>query len=88
MHKSGMNCFLGEDKEWLLVYAREKMQEVAVDYFVFGHRHLPIDYPLDVEGRCRYINLGEWLYVNSYAVFDGSDLRLRFFENPQGRVFP
>ncbi len=82
------NRFLGEEKEWLIAYVRRKMQEVPADYFIFGHRHLPIDYPLDREGRCRYINLGEWLYSNSYAVFDGRALKIEFFENEHGRVFP
>lgn len=66
--------FLGEDKEWLVAYAREILREQPVDYFVFGHRHLPLDIKLP-EGS-RYINLGEWLHHNTYAVFDGQHLRL------------
>jgi UDP-2,3-diacylglucosamine hydrolase len=46
-----------------------------VDYFIFGHRHLPIDYMLE-NGRSRYINLGDWLTFHSYAVFDGQELIL------------
>ena len=77
--------WLGEDREWLLQYCHRKIgQGIAPDYFIFGHRHLPIDWLLN-NGRSRYINLGEWLHFNSYAVFDGNDLELRFFEN-QGRV--
>ncbi len=80
--------FLGEEKEWLLLYARRKMREIPADYFIFGHRHLPIDYPLDSTGKRRYINLGEWLYANSYAVFDGEQVKLEFFENEHGLIFP
>ncbi len=80
--------FLGEENEWLLQYARQKMLEIPADYFVFGHRHLPIDYPLEPTGKRRYINLGEWLYSNSYAVFDGEQVKLEFFENECGQVFP
>ncbi len=87
-HGEADKRFLGEDGEWLIAYVREKMHDIPADYFVFGHRHLPIDFPLDAEGRRRYINLGEWLYSNSYAVFDGRELRLQFFENEEGRVFP
>jgi UDP-2,3-diacylglucosamine hydrolase len=77
---------LGEEKEWLLAYANRKLDTVAADYFVFGHRHIPVDYTLK-NGAARYINTGEWLYACSYAVFDGEDMALVFFENEQGRVF-
>ncbi len=80
--------FLGPEGEWLIRYCHLKLEELpeAPDFFIFGHRHLPIDYPLD-NGRSRYINLGDWMQHNSYAVFDGQNLELRFFENPAGRVF-
>lgn len=70
--------FLGEENEWLFLYCRDVLQSKAVDYFVFGHRHLPLD--LDVDGKARYINLGEWFNYNTYAVFDGHTLSLRKFE--------
>jgi UDP-2,3-diacylglucosamine hydrolase len=38
--------FLGENKEWLLIYSKEVLKEKKIDFFVFGHRHLPIDYRL------------------------------------------
>ena len=71
--------FLGPEKEWLVAYANRKLDELEADFFVFGHRHLPIDYTLK-NGKSRYINLGEWLHYNSYAVFDGDQLELRSFE--------
>jgi len=79
-------AWLGEEKEWLLQYCRRKIElGVAPDYFVFGHRHLPIDWALK-NGRGRYLNLGEWLHHCSYAVFDGENIQIRFFENEQGVV--
>lgn len=73
--------WLGEDKEWLLQYCQRKVElGVAPDYFVFGHRHLPIDWRLNNE-RSRYINLGDWMWHSSYAVFDGEDVEVCFFEN-------
>mgnify|MGYP005666387885 CR=1 FL=1 len=78
--------FLGEENEWLVAYANRKLDTVDVDYFVFGHRHLPIDYLLK-NGRSRYLNLGEWMNYNSYAVFDGTDIQLQFFENEQGVIY-
>lgn len=77
--------WLGEDKEWLLQYCKRKInQGIEPDYFIFGHRHLPIDWLLP-NGKSRYINLGEWMFPCSYAVFDGKNLELRFFENPDGK---
>lgn len=67
--------FLGEDKEWLVHYCRTILKQQPIDFFVFGHRHLPIDYALSPTSR--YINLGDWVRYNSYAVFDGQHLELK-----------
>lgn len=70
--------FLGAENEWLYLYSKDYLKDHKVDYFIFGHRHLPLD--LDVEGKARYINLGEWIQYNTYAVFDGDKLELKKFE--------
>lgn len=70
--------FMGADKEWLVAYAREELQKQHYDYFVFGHRHLPLE--LDLGAGVKYVNTGEWLHFNSYAVFDGKELSLKYFE--------
>jgi len=77
--------FYGE-KEWLTVHAEEVNQKNAHDFYIFGHRHLPIDYTLE-DQKARYINLGDWMNNNSYAVFDGTELKLHFFENSEGKIF-
>jgi len=84
--KPELGTFLGEENEWLIAYANRKVEQEAIDFFIFGHRHLPIDYTLK-NGSSRYINLGEWMYANSYAVFDGHDVQLKFFENDKGKIF-
>ncbi|MEL0225828.1 MAG: UDP-2,3-diacylglucosamine diphosphatase [Flavobacteriaceae bacterium] len=66
--------FLGEENEWLAQYAKKKQQEKARDYYVFGHRHIPLDIPID---QARYINLGDWISHYTYAVFDGKALELK-----------
>ena len=66
----------GEEKEWLIIYSKEVLGKEYFDYFIFGHRHLPIDYPLGNIRRSRYINLGDWIRYNTYAVFDGDRLSL------------
>lgn len=73
--------FLGEDKEWLLVYCKEVLKREYYDYFIFGHRHLPIDFSLNSESR--YINLGEWIYNKSYAVFDGENIELKYYKGKE-----
>ncbi len=71
--------FLGENEEWLIQFCKEYLiKNPPVNYFIFGHRHLPLDIALDKGAR--YINLGEWVKYNSYAVFDGKNLELKYFE--------
>ncbi|MEX0636192.1 MAG: UDP-2,3-diacylglucosamine diphosphatase [Ferruginibacter sp.] len=71
--------YLGDDKEWLIVYSKEVLAQQHYDYFIFGHRHLPIMHPL--QENSVYINLGEWIKYNSYAVFDGIEVKLAYFKN-------
>lgn len=66
--------FLGEDKEWLIVYCKEVLQKEHFDFFIFGHRHYPIDFALSENSR--YINLGDWIRNFTYASFDGKDVQL------------
>ena len=70
--------FLGEDKEWLILYTKEKAKTMDVDYFVFGHRHYAIDFKINEKSR--YINLGDWIRLNTYAVFDGNNMQLLTWE--------
>ena len=69
--------FHGEDKEWLIIHSREILLREHFDYFIFGHRHLPLDMKLSASSR--YINLGEWVNYNTYGVFDGSEFALKVF---------
>jgi UDP-2,3-diacylglucosamine hydrolase len=70
--------FLGENNEWLIVFAREVLAKEHYDYFIFGHRHFALDYKLsDVS---RYINLGDWIRDYTYAYFDGADVQLKKWE--------
>jgi UDP-2,3-diacylglucosamine hydrolase len=69
--------FLGDDKEWLIIYCKVVLKTTHYDYFIFGHRHLPIN--VSVGGNSRYINLGDWIKYNSYACFDGNELELKYY---------
>lgn len=86
--------FLGEDKEWLLIYCKDVLKEKKIDFFVFGHRHLAIDYRLphlhpDENGagdEARYINLGDWILYFTYAVFDGITMELKSYKGKDDRI--
>ncbi len=70
--------FLGKENEWLYLFCKEYIKTNKTDYFIFGHRHLPLE--LDVDGKALYINLGEWINYRTYAVFDGNSLKLEKFK--------
>ncbi len=67
--------FLGEVNEWLVQYCKQKLETKHYDYFIFGHRHLPMDIQLQKDSK--YINLGDWISHFTYAVFDGKELEVR-----------
>lgn len=69
--------FLGEDKEWLVAYCKRKLEAKHRDYFVFGHRHLPLNIALNQSST--YINLGDWITYYTYLEFDGTSAELKEF---------
>jgi len=71
--------FTGEENEYLLTYCRELEKISHHDFYIFGHRHLPLD--LSVAENSRYINLGEWVHFDTYAVYDGKQVVLKKFES-------
>ena len=71
--------FKGPRGDWLIQYCERKIETEDIDYFIFGHRHIPIDYTLS-NGKSRYINAGDWLYHNSYVSYDGLHVELLNFE--------
>ncbi len=79
-HKEEEAQFLGRDKEYLVQYCLDTLNKKHYDYFVFGHRHLPLDYELT--DKSRYINTGDWIQYFSYAEFANDQLSLKYF-NPK-----
>jgi len=69
------SIFLGKDKERLILYSKEIAKNEEVDFFIFGHRHLPMDIVLN--DKSRYINIGDWFSNYSYIVFDGHEVCLK-----------
>jgi UDP-2,3-diacylglucosamine hydrolase len=76
--RKGEDEFKGEDSEYLLIYCREMEKISHHDFYIFGHRHLPLD--IRINEQSRYINLGEWVNFNTYGVYDGRNVELKTFE--------
>ena len=76
--------FLGEDKEWLILYCKEILTKKNINFFIFGHRHLAIDYRLN--DNSRYINLGDWIRYYTYAMFDGNNLELKSYKGKEDKI--
>jgi len=70
--------YLGDENEWLVQYAKLKLTQKKYDYFIFGHRHLPLTIPIE---NSIYINLGDWIIYFTYAVIENQKIELKKWEN-------
>jgi UDP-2,3-diacylglucosamine hydrolase len=70
--------FNGEENEFLWVHCSTVEKTSHHDFYVFGHRHLPLD--IKIGEQSRYINIGEWVHFNTYAEYDGSTIALKTFK--------
>ena len=76
--KSGEEAnFINNEKEILFGYCQEQQKLNPVDYYVFGHRHLPLE--LKVDDKAKYINTGDWLQHFTYAVLESGNLNLKVY---------
>ena len=73
--------WLGDDKEHLYIYCQEYLQKRPINYFIFGHRHLPLTKAINPQST--YINLGDWVKYFTYAVFDGMACELKTYQPKQ-----
>jgi UDP-2,3-diacylglucosamine hydrolase len=69
--------FLGENEEWLAAYAKRKLETKHHDYFIFGHRHLPME--IKVGENSTYFNLGDWINHYTFGVFDGEKFEIKTY---------
>lgn len=67
--------FLGEENEWLVQYCKEVLEKDHFDYFVFGHRHLPME--IHVGDKSIYFNLGEWINYCTYLEVSKDSVELK-----------
>ena len=70
--------YQGEDKEPLVIFAKQYLKEHPdVDFFLFGHRHIELD--LALTRQTRMLILGDWITQFTYAVYDGEQLYLESY---------
>lgn len=67
-----------EEKEYLIQYCKTILAEKSINYFVFGHRHLPMVFELNQQSS--YINLGDWIKDFTYLELDQDSVQLKKFE--------
>lgn len=87
-HKSRLANIVKEEKKENRINIQDEMlfkycegilaKNKEIDFFIFGHRHLPTDYALS--DRSRMIILGDWLTNFTFASFDGKDLKLEYYK--------
>ncbi|HPD95492.1 MAG: UDP-2,3-diacylglucosamine diphosphatase [Bacteroidales bacterium] len=65
--------FRGEDEQ-ITKYSRLMLEKENFNFFIYGHWHSPIIYPLTDDARIAI--LGDWLVSNTYAVWDGETFKL------------
>jgi len=68
--------FLGEENEWLVQYCKRKLTKKHYDYFVFGHRHLPLE--ISLAKNSTYINTGDWVHYFTYGEFSENKFELKY----------
>jgi len=78
--------FYGKKKEMLVQYAERKEAESHHDYYIFGHRHLPLIVSIN-NGTSTYIGLGDWIEYQSYGVLEDGVFSLEYFEMPDRTKF-
>lgn len=77
VEKHGL-AFYGEEKEYSILFAKEYLKSNHIDYFIFGHRHVALDYELGHNSRL--ILLGDWIQHFTYATFDGNEVKLHHYK--------
>ncbi len=76
-NSDGEDKFLG-DKEYLIQHCKKVENETHHDFYIFGHRHLPLE--IDINSTSKYYNLGEWVNQFTYGAFAEGQFSLNTFE--------
>lgn len=67
--------------EFARQYNASRPHSEQADYFIFGHLHTMLDCSLSPSSHARVLVIGDWISHFSYAVWDGSELKLKSCRN-------
>ena len=77
---SGNNIkFTSKENEMLYHFSMKQLKSKHYDFFIFGHRHLPLKIELD--NNSYYYNTGDWINHYSFLHFKDDSLELKYFKN-------
>ena len=76
--------YLGDDREGIVLYCKQRLQKEHFDYCVFGHRHTPL--VREIEQGCRYVNTGDWMFNRNYAVYSTDTHTLKLYDLQKGEI--
>lgn len=65
-------------QEWLSHYSESVNKTQVHDYYIFGHRHLPLKYQLKAT-ESFYYNLGDWMSHYTYGVLEDGVFSLKSY---------
>src|SRR5690606_20703079 len=71
--------FMGEDKEWLVVYANIILNKKHYEYFLYVKRYLTLEIKLNAKSL--YVYTGDWNKYNSYVVLEKGELNLFYYQS-------
>lgn len=85
MKHGALGSFMGTENEHQLQFARKELEKSPdIEYFVFGHRHIPYD--IRIAENSRVICLGDWIGNFTYGVFDGKEFHLKQYLPGKGEI--
>ena len=82
--KHGYFPYQGEDKEPLVLFAKDYNQREHIDNFIFGHRHILLN--LQIAHSSQLTVLGDFYEEFSYAILDEDGLAIENFLSPVDRL--
>ncbi len=62
------------EDEKLVAFAKSVLAKDRIDFFVFGHRHIP--FQIKIDEAVLFTNIGDWLNNFTYAEFDGENVSI------------
>ena len=85
MKHGALGSFMGIENEHQLQFAGKELEKHPdIEYFVFGHRHIPYD--IRIAENSRVICLGDWIGNFTYGVFDGREFSLEQYLPGKGEI--